>query len=157
MQRPLNEPLPENAFGVFDPPQGEGKRVTMPETRAERRAQMHRANARELRSNMPDAERWLWSALSRQRVDGLRFRRQQPIGPYIVDFFCAALKLIVELDGSQHHLPDAVVYDETRTRWLEERGYTVLRFANSEVIAQRHVVIDGISAAAKKKSGTHPE
>ena|ERR1700734_259349 len=122
----------------------------MPETRSERRSLMNRDHARELRNNSTRAERWLWQILRQLKAEGLRFRRQQPIGPYIVDFCCPSMKLIVELDGSQHHRPEAATYDQERTRWLEERGYTVLRFANADVVKQRNVVIDGILAAAKR-------
>jgi very-short-patch-repair endonuclease len=111
---------------------------------------MNRGHARELRNNSTRSERWLWQILRRLKAEGLRFRRQQPIGPYIVDFCCPSTKLIVELDGSQHHQPEVATYDEARTRWLEERGYTVLRFANVDVIRQRDVVIDGILAVAKR-------
>ncbi|HEX3672774.1 MAG TPA: DUF559 domain-containing protein [Rhizomicrobium sp.] len=128
-----------------------------PKANAEQRKQFHRERARELRNNSTKAERWLWKILGPLRTEGIRFRRQQPIGPYIVDFCCPALKLIVELDGSQHYQPDAVVHDQERTRWLEERRYTVLRFENKNVMEQRHVVIDGILAAAKAKQGKMPE
>ena len=124
----------------------------MPQTRAERRSLMNRDHARELRNNSTRAERWLWQSLSRMKAEGLRFRRQQPIGPYIADFFCPSRKLVIELDGSQHYLPETVAYDEERTLWLEEHGYTVLRFANADVIKQRHIVIDRILAEAKKQS-----
>ncbi|HEY2069062.1 MAG TPA: endonuclease domain-containing protein [Rhizomicrobium sp.] len=131
--------------------------ATMSETRAERRSQMNRAHARELRNNSTKTERLMWSILRREQVDGLRFRRQQPIGPYIADFFCPTLKLIVELDGGQHYEPEALAYDERRTHWLAERGYTVLRFPNADVAKWRRDVIDRITAAAKEISGKHPE
>ncbi|HEX3674083.1 MAG TPA: endonuclease domain-containing protein [Rhizomicrobium sp.] len=121
----------------------------MEETRAERRALVNRDHARELRNNSTKAERWLWKGLAPLRAEGLRFRRQQTIGVYIVDFFCASRKLVVELDGTQHYEPEAVAYDEERTRWLEQRGYTVLRFENAEVLKERHVVIDRILAVCK--------
>jgi very-short-patch-repair endonuclease len=74
----------------------------------------------------------------------LRFRRQQPIGFYIVDFFCPSAKLIVELDGSQHGSDKAVVYDEDRSRFFESKGYRVLRFWNSEVMKDRDLVAEAI-------------
>ena len=123
----------------------------MPETRAERRSVMNRDHARELRNNSTRAERWLWQSLSRLKAEGLRFRRQQPIGPYIADFCCLSRKLIIELDGNQHYRPETAAYDAERTLWLEEHGYTVLRFANADVIEQRHIVIDGVLAQAKKQ------
>ncbi|MFL5239582.1 MAG: endonuclease domain-containing protein, partial [Rhizomicrobium sp.] len=67
-----------------------------------RRTELEREAARQLRLNATDAERKLWYCLRDKRVLGLRFRRQQPIGPYIADFYCSAAKLVVELDGSQH-------------------------------------------------------
>jgi very-short-patch-repair endonuclease len=121
----------------------------MAETRADRRALMNRDHARELRNNSTKAERWLWNGLGPLRTEGLRFRRQQTIGGYIVDFFCASRKLVVELDGAQHFEPEAAAYDEERTRWLEQRGYTVLRFENAEVLKERYVVIDRILAVCK--------
>lgn len=84
--------------------------------------------ARELRWNMTDAERKLWAALRRRQILGYRFRRQQPIGPYIADFFCPEAKLIIEVDGSQHGEELQALDDKRRTEWLEKNGYRVLRF-----------------------------
>jgi very-short-patch-repair endonuclease len=67
-------------------------------------------------------------------MEGIAFRRQQPIGPFVVDFFCPNAKLIVEVDGGQHGEGDAMVRDARRTRWLESRGYSVLRFWNNDVL-----------------------
>jgi very-short-patch-repair endonuclease len=97
-----------------------------------RRTELKREAARQLRLNATEAERKLWSCLRDKRLLGLRFRRQQPIGPYIADFYCAAAKLIVELDGSQHANAQAQ-YDLSRTTWLEARGYKVLRFWNTDL------------------------
>ena len=80
-----------------------------------------------------DAEIRLWSRLRRKQLDGFRFRRQQPIGPYIVDFFCPAAKLVIEVDGGQHAQRENE--DTSRTCWLEEHGYRVVRFWNNEVLA----------------------
>ena len=102
--------------------------------------------ARELRSNVTEAEWVLWTQLKvLRRRDGFHFRRQAPIGAYIVDFACHGAKLIVELDGGQHNEPDAIRYDEMRTRWLEGRGYTVLRFWNNEVLGNMEGVMTMIS------------
>ena len=95
-----------------------------------RREQLKRNAARRLRANATEAERKLWSLLRRKRIAGLRFRRQHPVGPYIADFYCAAAKLIIELDGSQHCEPSNLAYDAARTKWLERHGYCVLRFNN---------------------------
>ena len=99
-----------------------------------RRAQFKRDLAKSLRGNPTDAERKLWHFLRGKQLAGLRFRRQQPIGPYVADFFCPAAKLVVELDGEQHGTDINVAYDAARTKWLEERGYRVLRIPNHEVL-----------------------
>ena len=100
--------------------------------------------ARELRREMTDEEHLLWSYLRRKQFAGRRFRRQQPVGPYVVDFYCSAAKLIVELDGSQHYEPQHRAYDEARTRWLTANGYSVLRFSNVEFLRERNSVLDAI-------------
>jgi very-short-patch-repair endonuclease len=76
----------------------------------------------------------LWSWLRNRRFEGLKFRRQVPIGPYILDFYCAELKLAIELDGKHHQTFDMVDYDGERSRRLLERGIYVLRIANEIVI-----------------------
>jgi very-short-patch-repair endonuclease len=86
--------------------------------------------ARNLRRNQTSAESKLWSVLRNRQVDGLKFRRQHPIGRYIADFCCEEIGLIIELDGSQH--ADATVADAQRTMVLEDMKYTVLRFWNFE-------------------------
>jgi very-short-patch-repair endonuclease len=90
-------------------------------------------NARDLRKSSTDAERRLWSRLRNKQLDGFRFRRQQPIGPYVVDFYCSDASLIVEVDGGQHDANQA--RDAVRTKWLEDQGYRVLRFWNNDVLA----------------------
>ena len=114
-----------------------------------RRKVFKRALAKDLRVNATDAERILWSMLRSRRLAALRFRRQQPIGPYVVDFFCPSAKLIVELDGGQHGTDQAVIYDENRTRFLETKGYRVLRFWNAEVMKDRDVVVEAIWRAVR--------
>ena len=73
----------------------------------------------------------MWQHLRRRQVSGYRFRRQHPIGNYIVDFFCFEKALVIEIDGGQHS--ERIDYDKRRTRWLESQGYRVLRFWNNEV------------------------
>jgi very-short-patch-repair endonuclease len=97
--------------------------------------------ARQLRQDATDAERRLWSALRDRRLEGYRFRRQYPIGPFIVDFACTRHRLIVEADGSQHADSDA---DRQRTAWLESQGWRVLRFWNSEILANGSGVVEAI-------------
>ena len=103
--------------------------------------------ARELRKNMTDAERLLWSRLRRRQIHGRRFRRQHPIGPYIADFACAERRLVIELDGGQH--VQAKDKDAARTRWLEETGYRVLRFCNHDVLTQIDAVLHVLAAATQ--------
>src|SRR5262249_7534924 len=87
--------------------------------------------ARRLRRSVTVVERLLWRRLRDRQLDGHKFRRQHPLGPYVLDFFCEARKLVIEIDGGQH--ADQVQHDERRTRWLEERGCRVIRFWNNDV------------------------
>ncbi len=87
--------------------------------------------ARAMRSHSAPAEGKLWQRLRNRKLDGLKFRRQDPIGPYIVDFVCMSERLIVELDGPSHD--ERQDHDAARTRWLESEGYRVLRFLNEDV------------------------
>jgi very-short-patch-repair endonuclease len=84
--------------------------------------------ARELRKNLTVSEWRLWSHLRRRQLDGWKFRRQAPIGPYVVDFACFAARLVVELDGSSHN-EATHDYDERRQAWLESQGFRVLRLS----------------------------
>ena len=92
------------------------------------------SKARRLRKESTDAERVLWGLLRSRNLAGWKFRRQAPLGRYIVDFVSFEGKLIVELDGSQHM--DRVEYDEERTKWLQGEGFRVVRFWNNEVFSQ---------------------
>ncbi len=96
--------------------------------------------ARSLRRSMTAAERALWARLRRRRL-GARFRRQHPVGPYVVDFFCFEAKLVVEVDGGQHESSEK---DRARDRWLVENGYNVLRFWNNEVLRNTEAVLEVI-------------
>jgi very-short-patch-repair endonuclease len=101
--------------------------------------------ARSLRGAQTDAEQALWHRLRNRRLDGWRFRRQHEIDLYIVDFVCADAALIVELDGGQHG--EQLIYDETRTRKLQEMGYRVLRFWNNDVLKNLDSVLEVIMEA----------
>ncbi|GAA0550618.1 very-short-patch-repair endonuclease [Rhizomicrobium palustre] len=90
-------------------------------------------------------ERKLWQELRSRRFHAFKFRRQQPIGPYIADFVCFDAKLIVELDGGQHGLATNEAYDAARTAWLEQEGFRVLRFWNSDVIENFESVLGEIA------------
>ena len=96
-------------------------------------------NARQLRSRMTDAEQCLWQHLRDRRLNGYKFRRQQPIGNYIADFVCMRPKLIVEADGSQHDEQRA--YDETRSENLRALGFHILRFWNHDILQQTEAVL----------------
>ncbi|HEX3123886.1 MAG TPA: endonuclease domain-containing protein [Rhodanobacteraceae bacterium] len=98
-------------------------------------------NAKRLRAAMTDAEKRLWYRLRRRQLANWRFRRQVPIGTYIVDFACVEAMLIVEVDGSQH-LESAT--DRARDRWLQGEGYRVLRFWNDDVLARTEGVMTQI-------------
>jgi very-short-patch-repair endonuclease len=100
--------------------------------------------AKTLRKNATDAERQLWRYL-RKRQLGVKFRQQQPLGHYIVDFVCFEKRLIIEIDGGQHQ--EQIVYDEIRTDWLKQQGYKVLRFWNNQVLYEIEAVLEAINAA----------
>ena len=108
---------------------------------------MPSVRARSLRSNPTEAERKLWHVLRQKQLDGHRFRRQHPIGPFVVDFVCLEEKLVIEVDGGQH----AAQRDEDfkRTEWLAERGYRVIRFWNNEVLSNIGGVFERIRQALR--------
>ena len=87
---------------------------------------MNKAKARQLRKNPTEAERVLWQHLRLRQLEGYKFRRQQPIGQYIVDFVCFEHRLVIELDGGQHSQQNS--YDSQRAAWMERQGFRVLRF-----------------------------
>ena len=89
--------------------------------------------ARNLRKNSTKQELILWKLLRNHRINNLKFKRQYPIGNYIVDFVCKEKWLIIELDGGQHNEPNNISYDEERTKYLNNRGYRVLRFWNTDI------------------------
>jgi very-short-patch-repair endonuclease len=107
--------------------------------------------ARQLRKKMTDAERKLWQNIRARQLLGFKFRRQEPIGRYIVDFVCYESKLIIELDGGQH-LEKQAKYDQVRDGWLRSQGFTVLRFWNFEVLENLDGVLESIGIAVKKPS-----
>ena len=100
------------------------------------------SRARNLRTNHPDAEAKLWWSLRSTQLLGVKFRRQFPFAPYIVDFCSPKAKLIVEVDGSQHQ--QSIDYDERRTEFLEQRGYKVLRVSNIDVLENLDGVLETI-------------
>jgi very-short-patch-repair endonuclease len=96
-------------------------------------------NAKNLRSRMTIAETRLWYHLRAGRFQGWKFRRQVPLGTYVVDFLCEEARLIVEADGGQH--ADDAAADEERTNWLNSRGYEVMRFWNNDVLGNTQGVL----------------
>jgi very-short-patch-repair endonuclease len=106
-----------------------------------------RVRARSLRADSTDAERLIWAALRAHRMKDTSFRRQTPIGPYIVDFVCHAASLIVELDGGQHFEAQHVARDVRRDAFLVSKGFRVLRFNNHDVMTNRQGVLETIAAA----------
>ena len=90
--------------------------------------------SRQLRENMTDAERHLWTKIRMKQLKGYQFYRQKPIGDYIVDFFCPRAKLIIEIDGSQHFSDEMADYDRIRDEYISSLGLRVLRFTNTDVM-----------------------
>lgn len=108
--------------------------------------------ARHLRRNMTDAEREIWHHLRNRAFMGYKFRRQHPVGPYIVDFACPARRLVVELDGGQHD----EAADAARTRYLERCGHRVLRFWNNDVFERQDTVLAVIFDALERAPSPQP-
>jgi very-short-patch-repair endonuclease len=100
--------------------------------------------AQRLRQNTTDAEQKLWRALRRNQIGELSFRRQHPIGAYVIDFYCPALRLAIEVDGGQHGGDAGHAYDDRRSRWLGSKGITVLRYWNNDVLSNLEGVLENI-------------
>ena len=100
--------------------------------------------AKTMRSNATDAEYLMWQLLRAKRFMNLKFRRQHVIAPYIVDFYCHELGLVIELDGSQHGTDDAIEYDAERTRFLEALDLRVVRYWNHDVSNRADVVLEDL-------------
>lgn len=115
---------------------------------------MDTKRARELRKHLTEAERRLWQKLQRRQLAGTKFRRQQPIGAFIVDFVCFECRVIVEVDGGQH--AEEIAYDAQRTWWLEAQGYRVLRFWNNEVLAHTEAVTQAILDCIERRTSIPP-
>ena len=107
-------------------------------------ASIRRATAKKLRANTTPHERVLWRALKEVPTDGTHFRRQAPIGPYVVDFLCPAKRLIIELDGGHHNDDETAQRDQERQAWLEKEGYRVVRFWNSDITADLNAVLEQV-------------
>ncbi|GAA4013476.1 hypothetical protein GCM10022408_28200 [Hymenobacter fastidiosus] len=119
----------------------------MPDTHHIHDLPSQKAVRRELRIHLTKAEATLWRALQRNQLAGRKFRRQHGIGQYIVDFYCPAEKLVIELDGAHHFTVSGEAKDVERTAYLNKLGLTVLRFENRLVLEQLDGVLAGIEAA----------
>jgi very-short-patch-repair endonuclease len=102
--------------------------------------------AKQLRKRSTPAEEMLWQALRNRQLNGLRFRRQHPVGRFILDFYCPSTKLVIELDGAGH--TEQQEYDTARTQELEPHGYRVIRFDNQRVMNDLDAVLDEIYQAS---------
>jgi very-short-patch-repair endonuclease len=107
--------------------------------------------AKELRKYETEAEKILWTKLSRNQIMGLQFRRQHPIDRFIADFYCAKIKLVIEVDGSIHELPENKDYDIGRSEILNEFGITVIRFSNEQIVNDIENTIIEIERKVKDK------
>ncbi|MET4682809.1 endonuclease domain-containing protein [Brevundimonas faecalis] len=105
--------------------------------------------ARRMRRSLTPPEAQLWAILKGRKLAGLKFRRQHPIGPYILDFYCAEAKLAVEVDGSLHWNPDQMSHDRRRTAWLKTQGVEVLRLASIDVGKE----MEGVLGLIRLKAG----
>jgi very-short-patch-repair endonuclease len=99
---------------------------------------------------MTEAEVILWSRLRRNQFDGLRFRRQHPMGPYVADFACAAIKLVIEVDGETHHTAEQLLHDARRRVYFESRGWREMRVSNRDVYDDLDGVLESIWRATRR-------
>ncbi len=108
--------------------------------------------SRQLRAQQTDCEHLLWQRLRSRQIANLKFRRQFPCPPYVLDFYCAELKLAIELDGGQHFETSGLIHDQRRTLYLYQQGIEVVRFSNLEVLQQMDAVLEQLIriAAARK-------
>jgi very-short-patch-repair endonuclease len=104
--------------------------------------------ARRLRRDMTEAEKVMWRILRARQLAGYKFRRQEPIGRYVVDFVCFSPRIVIEIDGGQHN--EVTSYEERRSRFLEREGFMVLRFWNNEVLENREGVCERIVVAISR-------
>ena len=109
----------------------------------------HWKRAREMRKEPTPAERVLWKAVRSDALDAT-FRRQHPIGPYIVDFVCLRKKLVIEVDGGGHVKPTQIEFDKARSQYLVERGFRVRRYFNHDVLKNLDGVLKDIAEALKE-------
>ena len=108
-------------------------------------SQLSKDRSKSLRKNMTDAELMLWRYLRKRQIKNLQFYRQKPLGKYIVDFYCPAKKIVIEVDGGQHYEDSTIDYDNIRTQFLENTlGLKVIRFTNIDVLINIESVLERI-------------
>ncbi|RFS36119.1 endonuclease domain-containing protein [Acinetobacter sp. SWAC5] len=112
--------------------------------------------AKSMRHTATDAEQLMWQLLRAKRFMNLKFRRQHVIKPYIVDFYCHEIGLVIELDGSQHNTEDGKEYDAERTKFLEALGLTVVRYWNHDVLERTDVVLEHLWSVCTELKNTSP-
>ena len=112
--------------------------------------------AKSMRHTATDAELVMWQILRAKRFMNLKFRRQHVIKPYIVDFYCHEIGLVIELDGSQHGTDDGKEYDVERTKFLEALGFTVVRYWNNDVLGRTDVVLEDLWLKCTELRQTSP-
>lgn len=113
-------------------------------------SKIQKQNAINLRNNSTEPEKLLWQHLKNSQLNGLKFRRQQPIGSYIVDFLCCSQKTIIELDGGQHNNYSNIEYDKKRDEYLKNQGYRVIRIWNNDILNNIEGVLEYL------RLNTHP-
>lgn len=116
----------------------------------------HRKRAKQLRQTMTRAETLLWRYIKANRIDGLGFRRQMPLGHYVLDFVCLSAKLVIELDGETHDFVSRHAADKKRDEFLISEGFSVLRFTNDQVLTNLTGVVDVIREAASSRLTSPP-
>ncbi len=116
----------------------------------------HRQRAKQLRQTMTRAETLLWRYIKANRIDGLGFRRQMPLGHYVLDFVCLSAKLVIELDGETHDFASRQTADKKRDAFLASEGFRVLRFTNDEVLSKLAGVVEVIRETASGRRTSPP-
>ena len=112
------------------------------------------SRARRLRKQSTEAEKTLWRHLRNRQLAGYKFRRQAPLGKYVVDFLCYEQKLVIEIDGGQHQCRSKS--DSERTNWLEGQGFRVVRFWNNQVLAETEAVLEAILRELQREDSPSP-